>query len=225
MSTPPKSAPSKGLWLAGGVALLPALGGGAYLLFSGPSDPRSPAVRRVEMLEQKGDIAALQREASRQDDVEAASAAVRSIGNVSLRTGTDLLPQLEKAIQHPKPQVRIEATAQLAAVAARQRVEQPPQTLVRAALTDNDDDVRAAAMQALGHTRAPDALDTLLEGLSDRDVQVRRFAFESLQTIAGVRFGSIYDPESPSEDGIRKISAYVPGFREKLKRRMRSNQP
>lgn len=220
---------SKGVWIFAGGGVIVALAAGAYLLFGGPSADaaKSAAVRRVEKLEHQGDLTGLAQEAARQDDTEAAAAAVRSMGNIANdpnKAGA-VRPQLDKALVHPKAEVRMEAAAQIGALAARQKLEQPPPALVNAALEDPDENVRGSAVQAIGQMNTPDTLDALVEALRDPDIQVRRFAFEALQNTMGykVKPGS-YHPESPSLEFYERMKAQVADRKQYLKQ-IRSKTP
>ena len=139
-----------------------------------------PDTDRINRLQKQGNAAALEQEVEKADP-RAACAAVRALG----RMGPQAQPQIEKALRSPHAEVRQEAA--LVYPRAAQGTTAPP--LASAARTDEESNVRAAAVTALGHMRAVDEIETLLAAVEDPDPLVRQRAAEAIARI----MGRIYD--------------------------------
>lgn len=215
------------LWVFIGIAVLVAAIGGVYLLVGrSPTDAsRTPGQRRADSNERGKNVSALVRDAENVDATYAAPA-VQSLGRVADPADAKVRQTLERAIQHKDAEVRAAAAQSIGALAAQQPSQPPPAPLIQAAVSDPDANVRGTAMMALNHSRSPDALDALVEGLYDPDVQVRRYAYEGIQKTIGFRFEpGVYDPETANpnmkNEGAERIAAQVPQFREYLKQKRR----
>jgi len=114
------------------------------------------------------------------------------------RQGTAARHEVEPYLKHPSPAAREEAALAYPRVTEEER--SAPE-LAQLSTTDPEPDVRAAAVTALGHMRAMDDMDAILEALEDPDPLVRRRAAEAATRITGQR----YDVNVPPEQWRRTV--------------------
>ena len=156
-----------------------------------------PDAARIEELRQKGDTAALAKQAE-SPNVRVACLAVTAMG----RVGADARPHVEKALQDARPQVRQKAAAAFASVGDR-RKSAPVAELARA---DESPEVRASAVRALGTMFAYTEMETLLDALEDDDVGVRRRANAAIRRILNITFGfKATDPPAKRREAVAEM--------------------
>jgi len=156
--------------ILGGLLALTAVG------LEGCSEPETET-DRVQALERAGNVDAL---AKRVIDAEPDEGrlAVRSLG----RLGGQAEPALRQAMKKGKPAIRAEAALVYPTVTSRQEAQEPLSELAR---DDPEPYVRASAVTALGHMRAMDSMDAILEALNDPNLLVRRRAADAVKRIVG----------------------------------------
>lgn len=113
------------------------------------------------------------------------------------RRGTKARPEIERFLKHPTPAVREEAALAYPRVADGTAAP----ALARLATSDPEADVRAAAVTALGHMRAMDEMEAILNALEDPDPLVRRRAADAASRITGQR----YDVNVPPDEWRRTV--------------------
>ena len=124
-------------------------------------------------------------------DVEQVRKEIRELA----RQGSAARPQIERMLEDPRSDVRIEAAMAYPRVAQETPAKAAPTlvtsapALARVAKADSDANVRAAAVTALGHMRAMDEMETLLAAMEeDPDPLVRRRAANAVSRILGVSY-------------------------------------
>ncbi len=110
----------------------------------------------------------------------------RAAGNLDSEQGIKLI---ETALDDPSAKVRMEACKSL----GKKSDEDSTRLLVAAIGTDTDDDVKHAAMKALGSHQNKIAVDSLRIALSDRNPATRDLAVKSLRGSTGKDYGD--DPQ------------------------------
>jgi len=158
------------LAILGGMLALTAVG------LPGCSEPETE-VDRVQELERAGNVDALAKRVIEAEPGEG-RLAVRSLG----RLGQQAEPALRQAMKKGKPAIRAEAALVYPTVTSRQEAQEP---LSELALDDPEPYVRASAVTALGHMRAMDSMDAILQALNDPNLLVRRRAAEAVTRIIG----------------------------------------
>jgi len=156
--------------ILGGTLALTAVG------LPGCSEPETE-VDRIQELEKAGNVDALAKRAIEAEPGEG-RLAVRSLG----RLGRQAEPALRQAMQKGNPAVRAEAALVYPTVTSRQKAQEPLSELAR---HDPEPYVRASAVTALGHMRAMDSMDAILEALNDPNPVVRRRAADAVTRIMG----------------------------------------
>ncbi|MBL7219721.1 MAG: HEAT repeat domain-containing protein [Phycisphaerae bacterium] len=151
---------------------------------------------RMENLRLAGDVEALASEAE-STDIPTARRAVETLGYL----GPEALPQLRRALEDRRPQIRQKA-AIACARAADPKVAAP--LLAKVARTDKSPVVRAAAVTGLGRARAYDEMETLLAEMNDDDVIVRGRAAEAVVNIIGRRYP--YNLNAPPAKRLESIA-------------------
>ena len=182
---------TKGIVICGGVLAAALV---AVAAFTGDYGGDSE-LARIRNLQDSRDIAGLE-SVARTADTRVARKAVAAMG----RLDAPAVAPLVKLVQSDqRPEIRAKAAITLNQVISKGVIEQKDaqQALVDAAKSDSDPNVRAAALTTLGHTRAFEAMPTVLDGLEDDDVNVRRAAYQSVYKILRVRF--LYRADDPPE--------------------------
>jgi len=156
--------------ILGGLLVLAAAG------VPGCSEPESE-IEQIQELEKAGDVDALAKRAT-EAEPDVGRQAVRSLG----RLGARAEPALRQVMKQGKPTVRSEAALVYPRVTKRQEAQAPLSELSR---RDPEPHVRAAAVTALGHMRALESMDTILEALNDPKLVVRRRAANAVTRIMG----------------------------------------
>jgi len=164
------------------------------------SEPEAPEIEQIQELEQSGEVEALAERAVEGQPLEARMA-VRSLG----RLGRRAEPALRETMQKGKPVVRAEAALVYPMVADREKAQEPLKDLAH---DDPEPHVRAAAVTALGHMRAMESMEALLEAVNDPNPLVRRRAADAVERIMG-RSYELYIDGSEEErlkaiDGLRQ---------------------
>ncbi|MFO8013141.1 MAG: HEAT repeat domain-containing protein [Phycisphaerae bacterium] len=161
---------------------------------AGCAEPESE-VERIQELEKAGKVDALAEKAIEAEPMEA-RLAVRSLG----RMGRQAEPALRQTMQKGKPVVRAEAALVYPMVAEREKAQEPLKDLAR---DDPEPHVRAAAVTALGHMRAMESMEALLQALNDPKPLVRRRAADAVERIMGRAYELYLD--GPEEKRLQAI--------------------
>ena len=167
-----------------------------WQLMRGGAPPIDELDERMEKLRADGDVEALATEA-KSPDIRTARRAVESMGYV----GPKAVRQIRRALKDPRPQIRQRAATAYARAADPKEAAAP---LADVARTDKSTEVRAAAVTALGRSRACGEMETLLAAMNDEDIVVRRRAAEAVVLIIGRRYP--YDPNGPSARRLKSIA-------------------
>ena len=178
------------LVIVGGVLALAAVG-----LAGCGSDPEAPEIEQIRDLEQSGEVEALAERAVEGEPLEARMA-VRSLG----RLGRQAEPALRETMRKGKPVVRAEAALVYPMVADREKAQEPLKDLAH---DDPEPHVRAAAVTALGHMRAMESMEALLEAVNDPNPLVRRRAADAVERIMGRSYELHID--GPEEKRLKAI--------------------
>lgn len=112
--------------------------------------------------------------------------AVRAAGKLSTPEAANLI---EKGLDDDSFKVRMEACRSL----GRRAGDESIRSLAAVAGTETNEDVRHAAITALGKHRGPLAIDSLKAALADRNPATRDIAIASLRGVTGKNYGS--DPK------------------------------
>jgi len=160
----------------------------------GCSEPESE-VEHIRDLERAGNADALAKRAI-EAEPDAARRAVHSLG----RLGPKAEPALRQTMEKGSPIVRAEAALVYPRVAKREQAQEPISALAH---QDPEPRVRAAAVTALGHMRAIDSMDAILEALNDPNLLVRRRAADAVARIMGRHYELYLDgPEEKRRQAI-----------------------
>jgi HEAT repeat protein len=174
--------------ILGGALALAAAG------LAGCSEPETE-VERIQALEKAGKVEALAEKAIEAEPMEA-RLAVRSLG----RMGRQAEPALRQTMQKGQSVVRAEAALVYPMVAEREKAQEPLKDLAR---DDPEPHVRAAAVTALGHMRAMESMEALLQALNDPKPLVRRRAANAVERIMGRAYELYID--GPEEKRLQAI--------------------
>ncbi len=112
--------------------------------------------------------------------------AVRAARKLSAETA---IPIIEKGLDDGSMKVRMEACR----VLGDRTGEEPVRLLAATFGTETNEDVKRAAIEALGNHESQTAIDSLRLALSDRNPATRSLAVESLREATGKNYGQ--DPE------------------------------
>ena len=175
------------------------LGGALALATAGlagcsDDEPRGPS-EEIRELEKAGKVDALTERAIEGEPTEARMA-VRSLG----RLGRQAEPALRQTIEKGKPIVRAEAALVYPMVAEREKAQEPLKDLAH---KDPEPHVRAAAVTALGHMRAMESMEALLQALNDPNALVRQRAANAVERIMGRSYELYID--GPEEKRLQAI--------------------
>lgn len=108
--------------------------------------------------------------------------AVRAASNTSAAKAMELI---EKGLDDDSIKVRMEACRAL----GKRKEDNALQLLASTAGTETDEDVRQAALTAIGNHRGEMAVDALKLALSDNNPATRHLAVESLKQVTGKNYG------------------------------------
>ncbi|MEN6506230.1 MAG: HEAT repeat domain-containing protein [Planctomycetaceae bacterium] len=176
----------------------------------------NPDLARIRQLQQSGDVGGLV-EMTRKQDTDIARKAVGALGPL----GEKATPALIVAMKDSRPMVRSKAAVTLNQTISKGVIEQKDaqQALVEAAKTDPDEGVRSSAITTLGHARAYETMDTILDGMEDASPAVREAAHQAMRKVLGLDYPfKADDPEPKRRQMVQMIrSAWKqPGFRERI---------
>ncbi|MCE5326895.1 MAG: HEAT repeat domain-containing protein [Planctomycetaceae bacterium] len=182
------------------------------LTWQGDQDP-NPEIARIQHLQKAGDVPGLV-EMSRKQDTVIARKAIGALGPL----GEKATPSLIAAMKDARPTVRSKAAVTLNQTISKGVIEQKDaqQALVNAAKNDPDEGVRSSALTTLGHSRAYETMDTILDGMDDPSPAVREAAYQAMRKVLGMDFPyKADDPEPKRRQDVNMIRAAWrdPGFR------------
>ncbi len=120
--------------------------------------------------------------------------AVRAAGNMK---DTSALAMIEKGLDDESMKVRMEACETL----GRRKGDESVRLLAATLGSETSQDVRHAAMTALGQHKSPMAVDSLRVALSDRNPATRSLAMQSLRGATGKNYGENPDVWIAALDG------------------------
>jgi HEAT repeat protein len=138
---------------------------------------------------------------------------------------------LNSAIE-PREAVRAKAATALNFCIAADQPKDPDSGPIKALATalrnDTAPEVRASSAATLGHCRAYEVMDSLIDALEDKDVSVRRAAHAALDKITGLALEFRPDgPEAERSEAVKNLRAAWrdnPQFREGLVRYYRGDR-
>ncbi|MCX5685594.1 MAG: HEAT repeat domain-containing protein [Planctomycetota bacterium] len=148
-------------------------------LLTGCRGSEDSDAKRIHGLQEQKNVTALTKEIDAQDP-KISCEAVRALGHL----GPQARPQVEKAMQNPRSEIRQEAVAAYPHTASGPAAP----ALAAAARTDTDAAVRAVAVTSLGRMRALDEMETLLAAVQDADPMVRQRAADAIGRIMGEQY-------------------------------------
>ncbi len=205
--------PSKIILAVAGVLIVAAVGA---LLLTRQDSELSPEMARIAQLQKARDVAGLT-EMAKRSNTDVARKAVAALGPL----GQSATGALIVTMKDPRPKVRSKAAITLNQTISKGVIDQKDaqQALVQAAKSDPDPEVRASALTTLGHTRAYEAFETVLDGMEDTDVGVRDAGYQAMYKI--LRIGFRYKADDP-EPARRKVVQQIrslwkdPGARQRV---------
>lgn len=172
---------------------------------SGGNEPEDPDAARIERLKVSRDVAALAKEAAG-PKVEVARRALEAMAHI----GPEAAPQIRRVIKDPRPEVRESAVVVLGRVSARVPPPVDIEAMADIAREDESENVRAAAVTALGAMRAFEEMETLLSRMQhDKSIDVQRRAAAAVIRIIGEDVGfKAGDSLQKRQEAIERIRAF-----------------
>lgn len=192
--------------IGGGAALVLIIILGIRMFTGGPGNSDTPPeVQEVIELEKDKNVPELVKRVQSPNEAAARRALV-AIRNSA--PPEQAAPHIQVALADPRPAVREQAALQFGQLGGGQAV-QPFVAAVRERVTKDDSAaVRASAAQALAWMDSPEAIDTLLRGLQDKDVTVRRASKAALEEMNRMVF--TFDPDAPPDKRQAQLASILP---------------